>query len=173
MAPEYVEEAELTVRSDMYALGILLYEMLTGQPPFVGRSMKVMQDHVDSVPSPPGKRAPGLPRWLEDLVLSLLSKNPAERPTADQAVHRIEDGLPSLDATASQERIAIAHASTATPVHAPPLEGVGAHSELTDPVYPELKPLPKVPLAIGMALAGFGVIGVGGVLGILAVLLLT
>ncbi|MCB9685642.1 MAG: serine/threonine protein kinase [Alphaproteobacteria bacterium] len=91
MAPEYVEEQVIDARTDLYALGILLFEMLTGQPPFVGRALSVMQKQVEEEPFPPSELAAEVevPEWLDAVVLSLLAKNPDERPQSGADVARI------------------------------------------------------------------------------------
>jgi serine/threonine protein kinase len=79
MAPEYIEEYELDHRADIYGLGIMLFEMLTGAPPFTGRPYKVMEAHVNEpVPRPSSKR-PGVPGWLDDLVFRMTAKRPDQR----------------------------------------------------------------------------------------------
>jgi len=172
MAPEYVEAAELTASSDLYSLGILLYELLTGTPPFVGSSLKIMQDHVDRVPTPPSKRASGLPGWLEQLVVRLLAKGPDDRPESARIVaDLLEEGLPSLAETATKERLAYNITATKPDTRSlPPMEGVLSHSEISAPVYPDPKPLPGVPIAVGLLLVASGIIGIGTVLGIVLIL---
>lgn len=82
MAPEYIEEQLVDAKTDLYVLGILIFEMLTGQPPFVGRSVQVMQKHVEEQPYAPSELAAEVevPGWLDALVLALLAKDPAARP---------------------------------------------------------------------------------------------
>jgi eukaryotic-like serine/threonine-protein kinase len=82
MAPEYVEAFHADGRSDVYALGALLYELLVGDPPFVGVAGDVLDAHVLHPPPPPSHRVPHLPAWLDGLVLAMLAKEPANRPTA-------------------------------------------------------------------------------------------
>lgn len=90
MAPEYVEEQIVDARTDLYVLGILIFEMLTGQPPFVGRSVQVMQKHVEEQPYAPSELAAEVevPPWLDALVLALLEKNPDARPQSGAVVAR-------------------------------------------------------------------------------------
>ncbi len=82
MAPEYVQTFELDHRSDLYALGILMYEMITGRPPFKGGPYEVLHKHVKEQVPPMASVYADLdcPPWLETLIMSLLSKNPDERP---------------------------------------------------------------------------------------------
>lgn len=102
MAPEYIEEFSLDHRADLYSLGIVLFEMLTGSPPFTGRPYKVMDKHLTETPPPPSSVAPGVPEWLDSLVADLLEKDPDKRPQSGKAVvERIEAGLNERLATVS------------------------------------------------------------------------
>jgi serine/threonine protein kinase len=79
VAPEVAMGKAATPASDTYSLGVLLYEMLTGQPPFEGKTpMSVLMAHQTQEPVPPGRLAE-LPPGLEEVVLRALAKDPAER----------------------------------------------------------------------------------------------
>lgn len=92
MAPEYVEAFHADGQSDVYSLGVLLYELLTGDPPFVGATGDVLDAHVLHEPAAPSVAATGVPPWLDALVLSMLAKLPAARPTADAVAIALERG---------------------------------------------------------------------------------
>ena len=82
MAPEQCRDAaEVSDRTDVYALGVMLYEMLTGAPPFSGDPIDVIASHIQEPAPPLGERTPGLPTALDVLVASMLDKQPARRPT--------------------------------------------------------------------------------------------
>ena len=82
MSPESVR-GQATTASDVFALGIVLHEMLTGDLPFAGDSaLALMFTIVNEPPRPLRQARPGVPEPLEELVSRLLSKNPAERPDA-------------------------------------------------------------------------------------------
>ncbi|MFF9396180.1 serine/threonine-protein kinase [Streptomyces griseoluteus] len=72
--------------SDVCSLSCVLYELLTRQPPFRGAtSLSVVQQHVNGIPAPPTRLRPDIPQQLSDYVLLVLAKDPAHRPTAEQA----------------------------------------------------------------------------------------
>jgi len=81
-APEQALGKPLTKRSDFYALGGVLYTLITGRPPFVGNNViEVMHKHCFATVERPSHFVPGLPKEFEDLILRLLSKDPAMRPS--------------------------------------------------------------------------------------------
>ena len=80
MAPEQISGERVDARCDLYALGCMLYEALTGSVPFVGRTvMEVVNQHLTEAPVPPSRRVAGVPPALDDLVLRLLAKSPRDR----------------------------------------------------------------------------------------------
>ncbi|KAF0240118.1 MAG: serine/threonine protein kinase, partial [Planctomycetota bacterium] len=91
MPPEQFE-GEVTVGVDIYALGVILYEALTGKPPFDGDSaMEIYRAHLTQPARPPGQLAPGIPAELDAFVLRALAKDPAERfPDADRFLRALE-----------------------------------------------------------------------------------
>lgn len=85
LAPERAVGRPAVPASDVYALGCVLYELLTGRPPFLGENTPaVVQQHVSAAPVPPDHLRPEIPRSLADHLLLLLAKDPAQRPTAEQ-----------------------------------------------------------------------------------------
>jgi len=79
MAPEQAQ-GRADVRTDVYACGIVLYEMLTGRPPFVGDSpAATLAKHMNELPRRPSEIVSGLPPGLEPLVLCAIEKTPARR----------------------------------------------------------------------------------------------
>ena len=81
MAPEQWRAAAAGPGADLYAAGCILYEMVTGRVPFAGPSLPdLMEQHLSRPPVPPRDLKPGTPAALNDLVLSLLSKETASRP---------------------------------------------------------------------------------------------
>jgi tetratricopeptide (TPR) repeat protein/predicted Ser/Thr protein kinase len=87
VSPEQAQGAALDRRTDVYSLGVVLYEMLTESPPFIGPSaagtlVRVVQDE----PEPPRKRRPAIPADLETIVLKCLEKDPARRYESARAL---------------------------------------------------------------------------------------
>ena len=79
-SPEQARGAQVDPRSDLYSLGVVLYEMTTGHPPFAGDSaVAIAYKHVQESPVPPRRIDPALPDTLEAITLKCLAKNPANR----------------------------------------------------------------------------------------------
>jgi eukaryotic-like serine/threonine-protein kinase len=80
MAPEQILGELVDARADLYALGCILYECLTGQPPFTASSISAFfYQHLNERPVPPSSRAQDVPPALDQLVLRLLEKRPEDR----------------------------------------------------------------------------------------------
>ena len=99
LSPEQARGAPVTAASDLYSVGIVLYEMLTGKVPFTGDSaIEIAMKHLNEPPKPPSKIRPEIPEELDAVVLRALSKNPEDRyQTAEEFsedLHRVEAGLP-------------------------------------------------------------------------------
>ncbi|MFI6421823.1 serine/threonine-protein kinase [Streptomyces sp. NPDC050842] len=89
MAPEQVKGAAVDRRTDLYALGCLLHEMVTGEPVFSDDSpLLVPSLHSEAAPTPLRELAPDVPEEFETLVLDLLAKDPAARPPHVGEVYR-------------------------------------------------------------------------------------
>jgi serine/threonine protein kinase len=80
MSPEQVQDKELTFHSDMYSLGVSLYELLTGQKPFIADTLQALNQKIlKQDPVPPSKLRAGLPREIDGVVLRALGKKPEHR----------------------------------------------------------------------------------------------
>ncbi|HKN48850.1 MAG TPA: serine/threonine-protein kinase, partial [Actinomycetota bacterium] len=91
MAPEQALGHDVDARADLYGLGALLYECLTGRPPFVGAdAVAIISQQLNTVPMAPFWHNPDVPRELGTLVMELLAKTPDERPgTAGEVRQRL------------------------------------------------------------------------------------
>jgi serine/threonine-protein kinase len=93
MAPEQAAaDPHVDARADLYALGCVAYELLTGQPPFAGRGPRqTLAAQVAEAPEPIERRRPNLPPPLSALVMRLLEKRPADRPQSAEEVLQLLD----------------------------------------------------------------------------------
>jgi eukaryotic-like serine/threonine-protein kinase len=80
LSPEQARGERVDARSDLYSTGCVLYELLTGRPPFTGDSpVAIAYQHVRENPIPPSQVDPEVPRWADAIVLKAMAKNPADR----------------------------------------------------------------------------------------------
>ncbi|MFC7272529.1 serine/threonine-protein kinase [Paractinoplanes rhizophilus] len=112
MAPEAIQ-GDAEPASDVYSAGIVLYELVTGAPPYSGEPLAVLRRHVDDSP----ERPPGMPHPVWSLIAWCLDKDPARRPTAGELGGALRDlarqmtGVPAL--TSTTQNPDLAYGSTA------------------------------------------------------------
>ncbi|PRQ00601.1 serine/threonine-protein kinase [Enhygromyxa salina] len=107
MSPEQIDARPLSPRSDLYALGLVMWELLAGRPPFEAESPRVLLDKLCTEPAPqlPAEARRGLPRGVEQLVMQLLEKAPEARPaSASVVLECLEPFRPAELSTASASR---------------------------------------------------------------------
>jgi serine/threonine protein kinase len=118
MSPEQIAGKEPTFHSDMYSLGVVLYELLTGQRPFTADTLETLLRKIQTQePTPPSKLRSGLPKSIDGIVLRAMSKKPEHRyPTwtefefeLSRAIQQVlpSDAVPDSEKYVSLKRVAM------------------------------------------------------------------
>jgi serine/threonine protein kinase/formylglycine-generating enzyme required for sulfatase activity len=136
MSPEQATGGTCDIRSDLYSLGVVLYELAAGQPPFQGEgATAIMYQHVHKKPTPPRQINPQIPDPVEKMILRLIEKDPQARYQTPEAlvaaIHAIQEGVsPDEKSTLFNETIRVSEANVVTEkrpstIKAPPVKKSG------------------------------------------------
>ena len=159
MSPEQVKGEATDARSDLYSVGVSLYEFVTGQRPFTATSdYSIMAAHVKEAPKPPVDLHPGLPAALNEIILMAIAKDPAQRFQTAEAFRNALSSVPvtaspspaALEATTVDSMAALPSvpaAATAPP--APPVSAPVAAFKTPTPAPPNPTPVPMPPPSPG------------------------
>lgn len=155
MSPEQASGSRVTKQSDLYSLGAVLYAMVTGRPPFDGKSsLDVMRKHQTALFDHPRKVVPETPHWLDAVIVQCLEKDPEKRyPDAYVLSLRLAE-IPRKMELSRQDVTAVGAGSgtgeAATAVHGQPAEQLGGGTLMRDLMKAEIEhmheksPLQKV-----------------------------
>ncbi|MGH2663399.1 MAG: Stk1 family PASTA domain-containing Ser/Thr kinase [Actinomycetota bacterium] len=159
LSPEQARGQAVDARSDIYSLGCVLFEMLTGQVPFTGDSaMAVAYQHVNENPEPPSRMRDDVPAELDEIVMTAMAKDPGHRyPTAGEF-------RKALLTTAGTDPMVL---GTAEARDTEPLPRPGHDTEVMPPATDELRPPERRTPAPRWLLPVLGMVGALAVAGIL------
>ncbi|MUL44062.1 Stk1 family PASTA domain-containing Ser/Thr kinase [Streptomonospora sp. PA3] len=117
LSPEQARGERVDARSDIYSTGCVLYELLTGRPPFTGDSpVSIAYQHVREEPVPPSQVDPEVPAWVEQVTLRAMTKDRDQRyQSAEEMRQDIQRGLQGMPTEASTMAMAPAGATTSLP----------------------------------------------------------
>ncbi len=145
-SPEQAQGLAVDPRSDLYSLGVVLYELVTGRPPFTGDTpLAIAYKHVQDQPAPPSTLMSGLPEALEAIIMKLLAKRPDDRyPSAEDLRADLNRFLAGETTVAERELVAAGAAVGAAAALAEPATTIQAATTVGAAV-PPAEDLPEEP----------------------------
>ena len=164
LSPEQARGEVVDSRSDLYSTGCLLYELLTGRPPFTGESpVSIAYQHVSEAPIPPSQIDPAVGPQIDAIVLTALAKNPADRyQTAAEMRADVDRAIAGLPVTAPVPIVATPGSETQvlTPLTAVPITAeTEAGGTSRSPAFWVLLTLGVLGVAIATLLVGRAIFG--------------
>jgi eukaryotic-like serine/threonine-protein kinase len=142
MSPEQIKGSDPDGRSDLYSLGITMYEMVTGRRPFLGDSdFQIMSAHLQQAPMAPIEVIPGIPTALSDIILMAIEKDPAARFQSAEAFRAALASAFPAAVTPTRTMVPV----TAVPVAAVPITAMPvavSAPTMTPPPLPRAEPQP-------------------------------
>ena len=164
LSPEQARGEIVDSRSDLYSTGCLLYELLTGRPPFTGESpVSIAYQHVSEQPVPPSQLDPSVTPQVDTIVLTALAKNPGDRyQTAAEMRADVERAMAGLPVTAPVPVLGMGQdTAVLTPVGAAavPATATGSSTAQRGPVFWVLLTLGVLAVGIATVLVGRAIFG--------------
>ncbi|MBB2908808.1 serine/threonine-protein kinase [Streptosporangium becharense] len=137
LSPEQARGERVDSRSDIYSTGCVLYELLTGQPPFTGDSpVAIAYQHVREDPIPPSQIDPDIPRWADAIVLKAMAKDPAHRyQNAGEMRADIQRALSGVPMDAQTMALANNYGGATQTMQPPPSQGGPVQHTTVAPAY--------------------------------------
>ena len=179
MSPEQVASSKVDGRSDLYSAGIMLYELVAGQPPFTASDadgpFTLMAKHVQAPPRPPSVFQPGLNPELESVIMKSLAKRPEDRFQSghefDEAMARVADRMcpgwqRSLEPGADLSRM-VPVATPAIPIPSPAIGRTATAGSAHAAYNPAPPPKPVAKKSLG-CLSVMGLLAISASVGALA-----
>ena len=147
MSPEQILSAQVDGRSDIYALGAMVYRMFAGRPPFSGPPLSILHQHVHGTPPPLTSPARPIPPGVEAVVLKALAKNPADRyATAGDLATDLSAALsPAIQREQALDSPSAATVQQSRPSLTPTPSSISRPSSTPTPSSPSRPSLPRIP----------------------------